>query len=168
MTVTGFFYNPNIHPFREFERRIEAMESVSRHFDLPMVWHEGGYRPFDWFEAVGPDPSRADRCVHCYRLRLGKAARKAADLGMTGYTTTLLSSPYQRHELIRAVGEELAASQGIRFYSLDFRTGWAEGAAASRKMGIYMQPYCGCLFSEAERYAKRADRLRERLASSAP
>jgi predicted adenine nucleotide alpha hydrolase (AANH) superfamily ATPase len=161
--VVGFFSNPNIHPFTEFERRVQALETVADRFSLPVYWDPGGYGFSRWLERMDGGYGASERCPQCYRIRLEAAARKAADLGLPSYTTTLLYSRYQRHDLIRELGEGYGAFFGVSFHYEDFREGWQEGIETSLALGIYRQPYCGCIFSEEERYAKRARRLARRL-----
>ena len=159
INVTGYFFNPNIHPFREFERRSEALRSTSEKFRLPVIWDESGYSLNTWFHAVGGRYEQESRCPACYGLRLEASARMAAEKGMDAFTTTLLYSRYQRHDLIAQIGRESAARYGVKFYYHDFRQGWKDGIRMAVESGIYRQPYCGCLFSEKERYAKREKRL---------
>ena len=96
-----------------------------------------------------------ERCPLCYRMRLEATAKKAREIGADAFSTTLLYSRYQRHETIRALGEELATQFGVPFLYEDFRVGWQEGIDASLEMGLYRQPYCGCIYSEQERYDKK-------------
>ncbi len=163
LSPTGLFFNPNIHPFREFERRVEAMEEVAASFDMPMVWHQRGYDLNGWLSAVGQELEPPRRCLHCYRLRLEETVRRAGALGIRRFTTTLLYSRYQQHEAIVEICRELALAWGLEFFYRDFRLGWQEGIQRAKEMGIYRQPYCGCIFSERERYSKREKRLMERL-----
>lgn len=160
--VTACFVNPNIHPYLEYERRVEAMEAVSRLLSLSVLWDQGGYGLSLWLERVGTGLSSA-RCPSCYALRLDRAAEMARDQGFDAFTTTLLFSRYQDHGAIRRAGETASARFGPPFLYRDFRVGWEDGNAAARDLGIYRQPYCGCVMSEAERYAKRAARLMDRL-----
>ncbi len=162
MEPLGFFYNPNIHPFREFERRVEALEQVSKAIDLPIVWDESGYGLESYLKKLNGRTSPEERCPVCYRMRLEKAALQAVKLGLKLFTTTLLYSRYQRHELIAEMGKDIAQKYNIDFYYQDFRLGWTKGIEMSKELGIYRQPYCGCIFSELERYNKRAERLRKR------
>ena len=94
------------------------------------------------------------RCVSCHEVRLRKAAQVAKENGFDAFTTSLLVSPYQKHDLIRAVGEKVAQEEGIEFFYQDFREGWQEGVDISLELELYRQPYCGCIFSEKERYWK--------------
>ena len=158
-----FFFNPNIHPFREFEKRVEALEIAAEKFKFQVLWDRSGYGLKTWLNEMGTRQEPDERCPVCYRLRLKAAAKKTADLDLPAYSTTLLYSKYQRHDLIREIGEEFASAYGIEFYYHDFRNGWVEGIEISKELGIYRQPYCGCIFSEEERYSKRAERLQNRI-----
>ncbi len=161
--ITGYFYNPNIHPFREFERRVEALEEVSRTKDVSIVWDDSGYGLKEWLSILDGVTAQKERCPLCYEMRLEKSAKEASNRGFEYYSTTLLYSKYQRHGLIREIGEEKARKYGIEFYYEDFRKGWKDGIEEAVALGIYRQPYCGCIFSESERYAKRIKRLSDRL-----
>ena len=103
------------------------------------------------------------RCAHCYACRLEETARYAAGHGFTHFSTTLLVSPYQDHDGIRRTAEALAARYGVAFLYRDFRPGFRQGQSKARALGLYMQKYCGCVFSEEERYAKQIQRDRERF-----
>jgi predicted adenine nucleotide alpha hydrolase (AANH) superfamily ATPase len=164
--VKGFFFNPNIHPFREFERRVEALETVVQRYDLEVLWDKAGYGLRSWTLEVGDRQEPPARCSVCYSIRLERTAARAAEMGMSAFSTTLLYSRYQNHGLIREIGEETARHHGVTFYYRDFRTGWQEGLEISRDLGLYRQPYCGCVYSEEERYAKRRRKLADRLFDS--
>ncbi|MDA8161715.1 MAG: epoxyqueuosine reductase QueH [Desulfobacteraceae bacterium] len=165
LDVVGYFYNPNIHPFTEFERRADALEQARSALGLDVLYNEAAYEPVHWLRAVGERTVQAQRCQICYRIRLEAAARKAAELNLPYYSTTLLYSKYQRHDLVRSIGEEIGESTGVKFFYKDFRAGWDEGVSMAIGLGIYRQPYCGCIYSEAERYHKRAVRLKDRFMS---
>lgn len=144
------FFNPNIHPYAEWKRRLDTLsEHCSREGAtlLPVA----GYDPRGWFREVSHRETR--RCALCYRLRLFEAAKIAKKGKFDCFTSTLLYSKYQNHELIRSTGEEVAEEVGIPFLYRDFRPDWDAGVAASRELGMYRQGYCGCLYSEIERYA---------------
>ncbi len=165
--VTAYFFNPNIHPFREFERRIEAMEQVAKEFNLPVVW-DCEYGLYKWLEIIKTDFEPKLRCKKCYTLRIENTAKEAATRGFDAFTSTLLYSKYQDHKGICDRAIEAAKKYNVEFYYYDFREGWKEGIEESIAMGIYRQPYCGCIFSEYERYIKRAKRLQERLEKQNP
>lgn len=149
--VTGFFYNPNIHPYLEYRRRLETLARYAGEVDLPMVWRDS-YDLEQYLRAALADPG--NRCRACYRLRLAAVAAEARRQGLGAFTTTLLVSPYQKHELIREIGEEMAAGAGLDFLYEDFRPGWRKAMEEARALDLYRQPYCGCIFSEKERYSK--------------
>ncbi len=147
--VTGFFYNPNIHPYLEYKNR---MESLKRYGELKgaRVIYRDDYDLEGYLRgALGAE----DRCRFCYTNRLTEAARTASELGFKAFTTTLLISPYQKHEALIETGEKAADEYSIEFYYKDFREGYRESRGLARELGLYMQKYCGCIFSERERYS---------------
>ena len=148
----GFFFNPNIHPFKEFQRRLEALEIMSKQMDF-RVEYERQYGLRDYLRQVVFHED--NRCSLCYAMRLRPAAEKAIAVNADAFTSTLLYSRYQNHTLLKAQGEALAAELGIPFYYEDFRVGWQEGIDQSVALGLYRQPYCGCIYSEQERYDKK-------------
>lgn len=148
----GYWYNPNIHPYTEYRSRKTTLEEYAKQISLPLIVnHEYGLRPF--LSAVGEHFD--ERCETCYRLRMEETARLAAEKGFESFTTTLLISPYQNHELIVAVAEKAAAAHGVTFLYRDFRPTFKDGQQIARDSGFYMQKYCGCIFSEEERYRRR-------------
>ena len=149
--VTGLFFNHNIHPYTEFKLRLDAARSFAERAGLEIVFREE-YLLEEFLAAVAGNPS--DRCGYCYRSRLEETARTAAELGYPFYSSTLLYSRYQKHEEIRETGEKLGAKYGVAFHYEDFRKGWQEGIRLSKEMGLYRQQYCGCIYSEKERYLK--------------
>ena len=144
------FFNPNIHPYREYERRYQTVLELcgSRSWELLV----GTYELEEFFNRVsGAHP---ERCFECFRLRLEATARLASEEGIGVISTTLLISPYQDQASIREAGLEAAKRFDVDFLFEDFRPGYQEGASESRDLGLYRQGYCGCLFSERERYQK--------------
>ena len=117
-----------------------------------MIW-AADYGMENFFRLIAGQED--DRCRVCYTLRLREAARRAKEGGFTGFTTTLLYSKFQKHELIQEIGERLGREVDIPFVYYDFRTGWQEGVRLSRELGMYRQPYCGCLYSDKDRYYPR-------------
>ena len=150
--VTGFFFNHNIHPYTEYRQRLDAVREFARQTELAVVYRDE-YTLEEFLANVAADP--AARCSYCYRSRLEQAAKSAAELGFSHYSSTLLYSRYQNQESIRAHGEELAARYGVSFHFEDFRRGWQDGIDLSKEMGLYRQKYCGCIYSEKERYQKK-------------
>ena len=149
--MQGFFYNPNIHPYLEFRKRLEAVEQLASRTNMPVDYHrEYGLREY-LRQVVHHEDSR---CSLCYDMRLREVVAKAKKMGADAFTTTLLYSRYQNHDLIRRKAEELAEQHKIPFLYYDFRRGWQQGIDMSREMGLYRQSYCGCIYSEQERYDK--------------
>ena len=150
-TLTGWFYNPNIHPYKEFRRRLETAGEFATKVDLTMLVCDE-YTLEDFL--IRALAAAEGRCAACYSLRLQAAARQAKAAGYDAFTTTLLVSPHQKHDLIRQAGEAAGVEVGIPFHYEDFRLGWKEGVTKSIAMELYRQPYCGCIFSERDRYWK--------------
>lgn len=149
--VTGFWYNPNIHPFTEHQNRLAAAQTLSERFGFPLIVSEG-YEMMAYFRAVvGKEGSR---CLECYRMRLERTARTAAEKGFPRFTTTLLISPYQNQTAIQEIGMEMARRNGVEFYYHDFTDGFRESQRMARELDLYRQKYCGCLYSEWERFGK--------------
>jgi epoxyqueuosine reductase len=150
--VTGFYYNPNIHPFREYQKRKDTLETYAQSQGLAVVYSDQ-YDLESFLEKTSPWDS--SRCRMCYRIRLEAAAREAGSRGMEAFSTTLLYSRYQKHDWIREAGLEMGERYRVDFYYQDFRTGWEEGIQESKILGLYRQPYCGCIFSERDRFAPK-------------
>ncbi|HOF05311.1 MAG TPA: epoxyqueuosine reductase QueH [Syntrophales bacterium] len=152
---TGFYFNPNIHPYREYLRRLEALEGFAREESLKLR-----VAPDYEMEAFlrGVVFKEEQRCRWCCEMRLRQTAAVAREGGFAGFSTTLLYSRYQQHDVIREVGEKIAAEYAVPFLYRDFRRGWEEGVRISRERQIYRQPYCGCIYSEKERYIKKRNR----------
>jgi epoxyqueuosine reductase len=150
--VTGHFYNPNIHPYSEFQRRRDTLATLAHLTHLPVIFDEA-----DELEIFlkGALEGGKDRCLFCYRLRLERAFRQALEEKADAVTTTLLYSKYQKHGQIKAVAEELSAHFALPFLYKDFREGWKEGQGEARRLNLYRQSYCGCIFSEKERFRKQ-------------
>jgi hypothetical protein len=150
--VYAFFYNPNIHPYMEYKRRLDTLIAYADEVGLSVL-RDDLYPLEDFLRQVA---FREDeRCRYCYRIRLSEVARIAKAHDFDAFTSTLLYSRYQKHDLIRNIAEEEAEKQGISFLYRDFREGWLEGVRVSREMGMYRQPYCGCIYSEKERYYRK-------------
>ena len=149
--LTGLWFNPNIHPFTEYRQRRSTLEEYAKTIALPLLLQdEYGLRGF--VAAVGEDFSH--RCALCYRLRLFGAARAAKEGGFDNFTSSLFISPYQNHELMKKIAQEAAAAVGVPFLYRDFRPYFKEGQEKAKELGLYRQKYCGCIFSEEERYRK--------------
>ncbi|NPA40450.1 MAG: epoxyqueuosine reductase QueH [Thermodesulfobacteria bacterium] len=150
----GYFYNPNIHPYREFRQRIRALETIAELKGFEVVWEKGyGLRLF--LKEVRFEENKPRRCERCYLLRLRQTVKKALELKADAFTTTMLYSIYQDHELIRQICEDLSFKYKVEFFYHDFREGYKQGQEEAKSLDIYRQGYCGCIFSEEERYYKK-------------
>lgn len=147
--VTGAFTNPNIHPFLEFERRREAAHKAADSYGVEIAY-EDSYGLVEFLRAVTGNED--DRCPVCYKMRLRRVAELARDGGFDAFTTSMLVSTHQGHEGIRTAGEEAAREFGVEFLYRDFRPGVMDGVRLSKEAGLYRQQYCGCIYSEWERY----------------
>ena len=158
--ITAFWFNPNIHPFKEYEARRDCLVEFMENEKIPLVVKEDyGLREF--VKNVADDID--GRCVYCYSVRLEETAKYAKENGFDGFTSTLFSSLYQNHELMVKKANELAEKYGIEFYYRDFRPNFREGNQKAREMGLYLQKYCGCIFSEEDRYQKQINKAKEKF-----
>ncbi|MBD5149601.1 MAG: epoxyqueuosine reductase QueH [Oscillibacter sp.] len=151
----SFWYNPNIHPYQEYKARRDTLIDYAASINLELIVHDD-YGLRDFVRAVAADIGH--RCSHCYTCRLEETVRYAAENSFTHFSTTLLVSPYQDHDGICRAAEELSKQYGVEFLYRDFRPGFRQGQAKARELGLYMQKYCGCVFSEEDRYAKQIAR----------
>ncbi len=154
MEVEGLFANHNIHPYQEFARRRDGAREMARLEGLALTVRDD-YRLEEFLTNVAADP--AARCGYCYASRLDLAARAARAGGYDAFTSSLFYSRYQDHELMRRQAEAAAARHGAPFLYRDFRPGWQEGIRRSKELGLYRQQYCGCIYSEKERYAPKGE-----------
>ncbi len=150
-SVTGFFYNPNIHPFKEFRRRLTTAELYSKQIGMTLI-SDKNYGLIKFLRAVVNRENQ--RCLYCYRERLTKTVQKAKEGGFDSFSTTLLYSKYQKHGKIIEICKELSKEYSLSFHYEDFREGWQAGINKSIDLNLYRQPYCGCIYSEQERYDK--------------
>ncbi len=148
--VTGFFYNPNIHPYQEYKSRKVALEKYAEMKAARVIYKDD----YDIENYLRGALDAEDRCRFCYTLRLSETSKTAVRLGFDAFTTTLLISPYQKHDMLVEVGNKIADENGVRFYYEDFREGYGESRELAKALELYMQKYCGCIFSEKERYSR--------------
>lgn len=150
---TLFWFNPNIHPYMEYKARRDTLIEYSNQINVELIVKED-YGLKEFCKNVIDDID--NRCVnYCYRVRLEETVKYAKEHGFDAFTSTLFVSPYQKHEELKRICEELAEKYDIEFIYRDFRVGFREGQAEARELGLYMQKYCGCVFSEEERYQDR-------------
>jgi len=154
--VYGFFYNPNIHPCTEFTKRLNAVKELERIEGIKIIYMDR-YEPEDWLRLVTFREEKPIRCRICYSIRFDMTASVAKRGKFNFFTSTLLYSKYQDHNLM--VDSALSAERkyGIKFLNIDFREGWKEGIEISKEYNLYRQQYCGCIYSEKERYCPKGD-----------
>jgi len=159
--TSAHYYNPNIHPFSEYEHRLETARRYCQDNDIDFI--EDTYRLEDYFRAIAGNEKKPQRCRRCMRLRLERTAAMAKARGFNAFSTSLLVSPYQLHEDIKRIGHNLADRYQVKFIYRDFRPLYHDGVVESRRLELYRQSFCGCVFSERERILeKRAAKLRRR------
>jgi epoxyqueuosine reductase len=149
--VTVFFYNPNIHPFLEFRKRLESITTYSENKMFPLIINKK-YGLTEFLRKIVFH--EIERCRLCYLMRLKKTALMAKEIGFDAFTTTLLYSKYQQHGLIVSLCNTISMESDIPFFYHDFREGWQSGVSESIELKMYRQSYCGCIYSEQERYDK--------------
>ena len=154
--VAGFFYNPNIHPFSEYEKRYAAVIKMSERMGLDTIYHRYDFE--DMLKRMTALPDRPAQHRYCWQIRLEETARVATKEGFGAFTTTLLSSPYQDIAEIARLGENIGATTALEFLNGNFRQGFAESHQVSREWELYHQNYCGCLYSEKESIEQRRKR----------
>lgn len=183
--VTGFFYNPNIHPYSEYLKRKDEVEKYSK--EVGLVVHYSDYEIENYFQHIfygmefqkkfqplkisrsycqrrfSCNEALKDRCPVCWWLRLEKTANFAKENGSDSFTTTLLGSPYQDHDVIKGICIDIAKRLELGFHYKDFRTRFREAHIKAKSEGIYCQNYCGCVFSEKERIDKQKSKLVHRV-----
>jgi predicted adenine nucleotide alpha hydrolase (AANH) superfamily ATPase len=150
-SVMGFFYRHNIHPFTECMKREQTLLDYSETIDLQVI-RQKDYDLEGFMRSVVYRES--DRCRYCYHDRLKSTALMARRGKFDAFSSTLLYSKFQQHDMIRAIGESAGKEAGVPFFYHDFREYWKAGIEESKRLGLYRQSYCGCIFSEKERYFK--------------
>lgn len=159
ISFSGVFVNPNIHPYTEYAKRLRAVEVLAeREGGVNNVSFPDQYGLKKFLNAVMIDSSvapKAERCRRCWDMRLQETAAFAKANGFDAFSSTLLASPMQDHERIRKIGESIAYKEGIEFYYRDFRPAFEDAQKQAKKMSLYRQQYCGCIFSEQERYESK-------------
>lgn len=151
-TVIGYFYNPNIHPYSEYLRREESLKKFAISVNFKVIY-EKKYEMEEFIRNVAF--REENRCYYCLNKRIEKTASLAKSSKFTHFSTTLLYSKHQKHDYIKEVGYNLEKKYGVSFYYEDFRKGYKEGVKLSYEYGLYRQNYCGCIYSEKERFYKR-------------
>ena len=154
--IAVFYYNPNISPFSEYEKRISELKRLMREMPLPGKTDiiDGKYDPESFIGISGGLeglPEGGERCFRCYRLRMEEAAKTALEEGFDYFTTTLSISPHKNAEKINEIGQELEQKYGVKYLYADFKKkdGYKRSIQLSHEYGLYRQSYCGCIYSKA-------------------
>lgn len=173
--ITAFFHNPNIQPLAEYLRRREGAEQVAQHYGVPIIFSDmfaceegtsgdphldslpSSVNPVMWLHKV--HGKEGARCELCWEMRIEETALYAKEHGFDAITTSLLYSRYQNHEKLQFLGEKIAKENNLLLVYEDFRVFWQHGIDLSKELGIYRQPYCGCMFSEYARYGKNLKKV---------
>lgn len=148
LDLAVYFYNPNIHPMFEWERRKNNLELLTRKKEIDLIVDDG-YDEDLWANCIWKDTYES-RCHMCYDIRMKKVAGEAKARGFSAFTTTLLVSIFQKHDLIVEAANRASSEVGIPFLYRDFRDGFRKGQQLAREDGLYRQKYCGCIMSLEE------------------
>ncbi len=151
--ISAFWFNDNIHPYKEYEARLDTLIAWSEKIGLSLEV-EDSYLPYTFMHRI--NEREHERCYFCYHFRLLKTAEKAKREGFDAFSTSLLYSKFQKHQLTKMIAENISDRLSIPFYYRDFRDLWYEGKKLSLEENMYRQKYCGCLYSEMDRWYKPA------------
>ncbi len=148
--VIVYFYNPNIYPDSEYQKRLDAQKTLCKHFEVELIEEE--YRQDEFFEYVKGfenEPEKGLRCDKCFALRLQKTAEKAKELGIENFTTSIVISPHKNFQKLSAIGQEIANKENLNFLAIDFKKkdGFLKTNKIANSLYLYRQNYCGCKFS---------------------
>ena len=149
-SVTVYFYNPNIYPKEEYEKRLSAEKILCEHFNVQLI--EGEYNLEDFYIAAKgfeTEPEKGLRCDKCFELRLNETAKTEKIMGFKNFTTSIVISPHKNYEKLTRIGCALAEEYGINYVAIDFKKkdGFLKTNNISKALGLYRQNYCGCEFS---------------------
>ena len=148
--VIVYFYNPNIFPDTEYQKRLEAEKTLCSHFGVDLIEEEYNQEEFfGYVKGFENEPEKGLRCDRCFELTLSKTAEKAKELRIKNFTTTIVISPHKNFQKLSAIGEEIAAKTGLTFLSIDFKKkdGFLKTNKIANSLSLYRQNYCGCKFS---------------------
>ncbi len=148
--VVVYFYNPNIYPEEEYNKRLEAEKTLCRHFNCEFII--GNYEPEAYYEFVKGlenEPEKGARCDKCFELRLNKTAQKAKALRIEEFTTSMVISPHKNYEKLSEIGNSIANKHNLKYLPINFRKndGFLKTNKISKDLGLYRQNYCGCKFA---------------------
>lgn len=148
--VSVYFYNPNIYPAAEYEKRLNAQRTLCSHFKVDII--EGEYETENFYacaRGLEQEPEKGKRCIECFKLRLEKTAKLCVEKGIKNFTTSIVISPHKNFALLSSLGKQIAAQYGLNYIDIDFKKkdGFLKTNKISRELNLYRQNYCGCEFS---------------------
>lgn len=148
--VVVYFYNPNIYPTEEYQKRLDAERTLCKHFGCELI--EAEYNPQEFYEVakgLEKEPERGKRCDKCFELRLKKTAEFAKSRGIKSFTTSIVISPHKNFQKLSEIGQNIAQEKDLEFLAIDFKKkdGFLKTNKISKDLGLYRQNYCGCKFS---------------------
>jgi predicted adenine nucleotide alpha hydrolase (AANH) superfamily ATPase len=152
--IRGLFYNPNIHPLEEYQKRLDVARKVAKELNFPL--EAGPYTPQEWLQetsSLADEPEGGKRCQVCFRIRLKQTYLYMKKHGWDAFATTLTVSPHKSAEVVNHIGGEVG---GERFLSRDFKkkAGFQQAIELAKKWALYRQNYCGCIYSQRETISK--------------
>jgi predicted adenine nucleotide alpha hydrolase (AANH) superfamily ATPase len=167
--VTGYFYNPNIHPAGEYEFRLSQARKAADRLEVGLI--ESDYDDLRWFrlaEKFKDEPEKGRRCDICYAMRLEQTARAAARLGFDYFTTVMSLSPWKKAPALNRIGRMLGRRHRVRFLEADFKKkdGFRKSVELSKALGLYRQDYCGCLYSRRNQKGPQSEEKSQSSKSS--
>lgn len=169
--ITGLWFNPNIHPYQEYQNRLNALKKLQGMWNLN-IEYINYYGLKEYLQGEGARGRVEDvfsgedkRCEYCYKVRLDETAKKARQIDAHAFTTSLLVSPYQKFDMIIDIGKAMQEKYSVEFYGGDFRRGFSECKRLARELELYRQKYCGCIYSEMERYKKAVNSQKSNVLS---
>ncbi len=149
-SVVVYFYNPNIYPQEEYQKRLDAETKLCTHFGCNLIIGEYETEVYYNFVAgLENEPEKGLRCDKCFELRLRKTAQKCVELGINEFTTSMVISPHKNYEKLTKIGKDIAQEYNLQYFSLNFRKndGFLKTNQISKDLGLYRQNYCGCKFA---------------------
>lgn len=151
-SVVVYFYNPNIYPSEEYERRLAAQKTLCAHLGVELI--TGEYNPevyYDYVKGFENEPEKGRRCDKCFELRLDSAAQKAKELGINEFTTSIVISPHKNYEKLSDIGSKVAQKYELKYLPVNFRKqdGFLKTNRIAKELNLYRQNYCGCVFARS-------------------
>lgn len=151
LDIECFWFNPNIHPYIEYKKRLDSLKKLQSLWNLQIQYNDY-YGLIEFIKNTINNEN--NRCEYCYKVRLEETAKKAIEFSIDTFTTSLLVSPFQKFDMIIDIGKEIENKFSVIFYYEDLRKGFMKGRQISRELGLYQQRYCGCIYSEMEKFKR--------------